>query len=60
VPQEEDAQQSVAPVRAFLGLDSPPGAAPTAAVEPAAGATPAGAAGPATHTAPAIAASEPA
>jgi len=28
VPHEEDAQQSVAPVRAFLGLDNPPPPAP--------------------------------
>ena len=31
VPQEEDAQASVAPVRAFLGLDNPPAALPAAA-----------------------------
>jgi pimeloyl-ACP methyl ester carboxylesterase len=37
VPQEEDAQASVAPVRAFLGLDGPTTALPaaTAASEPA-------------------------
>ena len=37
VPQEEDAQASVAPVRAFLGLDQPPAAVPATptASEPA-------------------------
>jgi pimeloyl-ACP methyl ester carboxylesterase len=48
VPQEEDAQTSVAPVRAFLGLDqtSNPVPAASAASEPASGARPPAAAQP--------------
>jgi pimeloyl-ACP methyl ester carboxylesterase len=47
VPQEEDAQASVVPVRAFLGLDPPAGAAS----DPASGARPPAAATPEAHRA---------
>jgi len=40
VPQEEDAAQSVAPVRAFLGLDAAAGAAPAASPTPTTPAAP--------------------
>jgi hypothetical protein len=48
VPQEEDAHTSVAPVRAFLGLDAVPRPVPAAHVasEPASGARPSAAASP--------------
>ncbi len=50
VPQEEDAQRSVVPVRAFLGIDVTPVSADHSASEPESGARPPAAASPAARS----------